>query len=308
MLLIVVIKCSDIKKGGVITMPIMLKRKDGSVTPFVNAEYLAAFYLIPLDLLQKMEKQVRNLPRNPRRLCHDWNAIEVVESDYFLNCIIDAWRYMIWPFLQLKAPREIFSGDEPAWRFCAALPLWVDEFEERGIIPTQADLFADGGADVEFGYVPLDVISLIFSAVIPEIAEKHKIREIFEIAREHRCFEDFDWRTSFQKSDFYRKWYHTRTAHPMISLEKYKADCKRKKIEWEPPTNAPGPESTVVSQMYVEQFLDSLPPKDREMLELRMDGKTLEEIAKELGYANHSGVLKRLRKIGEAYREYAAKE
>jgi len=64
----------------------------------------------------------------------------------------------------------------------------------------------------------------------------------------------------------------------------------------------------VVSQLYVEQFLDSLPPKDREMLELRMDGKMLEKIAKEFGYSNHSGVLKRLRKIGEAYKEYAAKD
>ena len=54
--------------------------------------------------------------------------------------------------------------------------------------------------------------------------------------------------------------------------------------------------------------LDSLLPKDREMLELRMDGKTLEEIAKEFGYSNHSGVLKRLRKIGEVYKAYAAKE
>ena len=43
-----------------------------------------------------------------------------------------------------------------------------------------------------------------------------------------------------------------------------------------------------------------------QILELRMSGDTLEEIAEKLGYKNHSGVLKRIRKIGQAYEAYAA--
>ena len=35
-----------------------------------------------------------------------------------------------------------------------------------------------------------------------------------------------------------------------------------------------------------------------------MSGDTLEEIAEKLGYKNHSGVLKRIRKIGQAYVAY----
>lgn len=35
-----------------------------------------------------------------------------------------------------------------------------------------------------------------------------------------------------------------------------------------------------------------------------MSGDTLEEIAEKLGYKNHSGVLKRIRKIGQAYEAY----
>lgn len=42
-----------------------------------------------------------------------------------------------------------------------------------------------------------------------------------------------------------------------------------------------------------------------QILELRMSGDTLEEIAENLGYKNHSGVLKRIRKIGQAYEAYA---
>ena len=41
-----------------------------------------------------------------------------------------------------------------------------------------------------------------------------------------------------------------------------------------------------------------------QILDLRMSGGTLDEIAEKLGYKNHSGVLKRIRKIGQAYEAY----
>ena len=54
----------------------------------------------------------------------------------------------------------------------------------------------------------------------------------------------------------------------------------------------------------VDQFKATLSEKDMQILELRMSGDTLEEIAEKLGYKNHSGVLKRIRKIGQAYEAY----
>ena len=51
--------------------------------------------------------------------------------------------------------------------------------------------------------------------------------------------------------------------------------------------------------------METLSEKDKVILKMRMDGYTLEKIADELGYANHSGVLKRIRKIGQAYEKYA---
>ena len=36
-----------------------------------------------------------------------------------------------------------------------------------------------------------------------------------------------------------------------------------------------------------------------------MEGATLEEIAKKLGYQNHSGVLKRIRRIGLEYEMFS---
>ncbi len=54
----------------------------------------------------------------------------------------------------------------------------------------------------------------------------------------------------------------------------------------------------------IKQFVDTLSDKDRKILKMRMEGYTQSEIAKVLGYSNHSGVQKRITKIGLAYQEF----
>lgn len=54
-----------------------------------------------------------------------------------------------------------------------------------------------------------------------------------------------------------------------------------------------------------QAFLQTLDAKDAMILTLRNQGWTLEEIADELGYTNHAGVLKRIKKIGAAYQAFA---
>ena len=63
-------------------------------------------------------------------------------------------------------------------------------------------------------------------------------------------------------------------------------------------------EEQVISEVIVKQFMESLSEKDRKILEMRLEGYTQEEIADELGYKNHSGVQKRITKIGLAYQEF----
>ena len=67
-------------------------------------------------------------------------------------------------------------------------------------------------------------------------------------------------------------------------------------------------EENIASQALVEQFKKTLSEKDMKILEMRMDEATLEEIAKKLGYKNHSGVLKRIRKIGLAYEKFTSED
>ena len=61
----------------------------------------------------------------------------------------------------------------------------------------------------------------------------------------------------------------------------------------------------VTDQVMVDKFKQMLSERDMQILTMRMKGKTLEEIAESLGYKNHSGVLKRIHKIGQMYEKYA---
>lgn len=56
-------------------------------------------------------------------------------------------------------------------------------------------------------------------------------------------------------------------------------------------------EEYVIAKDFVERFLETLPLKDRQIVELRQDGFTYEEIADKLGYKNHSGVIKRVEAV-----------
>ena len=79
-------------------MAIMLKRKDGSITPFRNAEFIPAYYFIPKSVLSQCGAELNSVSRNPKELLHSWDAIALVESDLFLLLIIDAYAFMVWPF------------------------------------------------------------------------------------------------------------------------------------------------------------------------------------------------------------------
>ena len=157
------------------------------------------------------------------------------------------------------------------------------------------------------GYVSEEEIDIYLRYVVPKVMQQHNMHAVIEAAEEHRCFEDFDFRDSRQKTDFYRKWYHTRTKHPMVSLEKFKENYAENHNgqEWDTVDESQDVELQTTSQILVEQFKKTLSEKDMQILTLRMEGRTLEEIAKTLGYQNHSGVLKRIRKIGEAYEKFA---
>ena len=157
---------------------------------------------------------------------------------------------------------EIYSGYDPAWRFAHCPDYWIQELTDEGILASAGELFK--GCHSELGYVPEWQIDIYLRYIVPNVMKKHRMDEIIRVAREYPCFEDFDFRKSNQKTDFIRKWYHTRTRHPMISLEEFQeayADAHGGQ-EYEEPDPSQNVEETAVAQALVDQFKATLSEKD----------------------------------------------
>ena len=290
-------------------MPILMKRKDGTITPYRNAEFIPAYLFIPEEIIQKCPQELKRLPLQVGRFFRDWNTIEIIESDLFLDLIIDAYAYMVWPYMDVGGSMERFSGYEPAWIFAHSPGYWIQGLMDAGVMPTAEEL-GSLSPEIYVDYVSLEAASALLSFIVPLKMEKNDMPEIIEVAREFRCFEDFDTRHSNQKTDFYRRWYHTRSSHAELSLEQLfhpdsEEDEDGKKKERDLLDPRVDVEMEVVAEADTDRFLAGISEKDRQILLLRLSGHTLEEIAAELGYKNHSGVLKRIRKIGKAYEKYA---
>ena len=106
--------------------PLFITRFDGTVSVYRNSELIPLFYLIPKSMLEKAGKEFLEIPRKPVYLFADRNWINFIESNAFLNFIIDATAYIVWPFMELGAGREIYSGYEPSWIFAHSTYYWLE--------------------------------------------------------------------------------------------------------------------------------------------------------------------------------------
>ena len=290
------------------TQLIIIKRKDGSLTPLRNAAWIPAFYFIPEDIVQKCGGAVYSIPRTIGELLKDEEAIAVVESDLFNLVLSDAYAYMVWSFLCPDIPyMEIFSGDEPAWKLAHRPGIWVRSLQECGYMPPMEAFMASDDFDYVFNFMSWKSVSYMLSIAVPWAVQSNNLQPVIDTAKEFRCFEDFDNRESNQKIDFVRKWYHTRTKHPQISLEGYQEHCKKyyDDIEWEIPDPISSFEEEIEEKVDVGRFLSTLEDKDKQILQMRAEGYTNQEIADRLGYKTHSAIVKRIKKLGRMYQDFS---
>ena len=288
-------------------MPVHLKRKNGEVTPYKNSGYIPAFYFIPKEAMTKLPKELRELPRNPWFIFRDWDAIKIVESDLFLELMMDGYACLTWPYLGIGGDMEAYSGYDPAYAIAHSCGIWVETMTNLGIIPTTNELLKKATPWEQWGYVPVAETQWTMRRVVRAAMHRYNLQALLDTVKQNRCAEDFDDRYSTQKIDFIRKWYHTRTKHPQVSLEEFQQAYAEEHNDtwWDVPDTQQDMEQTVVDCADAELFIQSLDPKDMEILQLRNKGHSLEEIAEMLGYKTHSAVLKRIQKLGEKYQEFA---
>lgn len=285
--------------------PVGVRMADGSIRVMKHAELLPLYYLIPEEILSKCGVELNRIERILCVLFSDPVAIDIVESDLFMQCIMDCYAYMAWKYLCPDIPfKEIFSINEPSWRLAQAIHIWINEIFELDLIPPFREYCVN--TKIFIPYPPIEVVSYIMSTAVSSAVERYNLQPIIDTAKEYRCFEDFDDRNSNQKIDFIRKWYHTRTKHPQVSFEGYQEWYRESyddEFEIEDPISSF--EDEVVENVDVVKFLSKLDEKDKQILQLRQDGYTYKEIAAKVGFKTHSAVGKRINKIGRMYENYS---
>lgn len=265
--------------------------------------YLPLAYMLPYDVISRYPT-LSKLPRSMGAL----NAIpgwgKVILSQQFLNEIMDAVASLAFPHFGFGGWKEHYSGYSPVWRLSYALPLWATGVEKVRGWGVQA-LFALP-PDYEIPFCDPEDVRQVMKQVVEETIEEQGWGPILEVIRNMPCEEDFErWDTNVRK-DFLRKWYHTRSKRVQtVSLEECMED-EDSRIHSIPDPKGDFTEQ-VESEDFCQRFKTTLSQKDMAILELRVEGYTLEEIADRLGYKTHSAVVKRMEAIKKRFLQYKQK-
>lgn len=290
---------------------IAVKTSDGNIHEIKNSELIPAYYCLPEEILMNMQTPVRGLPRRPSELLRHPAYIKIIESDLFLEHICDAYAYLVWPAMGMKGWMEYYSGFAPQWIIAHETSLWVDWMQQIGVMPTNRQLFFPPLCFQDVSIPSLQQVYEMAAAAAPYVLGIFDQQMVIDIANEFPCEEDFDQEKKHNRrlQNFRQKWYHRRTRHPMVSYEAIIEDdgsvdcCRIMDIPSEDDT-----EEEAVARMHGQAFFNTLSPIDQQIIYLRGRGKTLEQVAKLVGFSTHSAVLKRIRKIGKAYELWSGED
>ncbi|WP_302780433.1 RNA polymerase sigma factor [Intestinimonas butyriciproducens] len=229
--------------------------------------------------------------------------MDLLDSDAFLKDIMDATAALAFPHFGFGGWKEHYTGYCPVWRLSYALPLWASLIEQECGWGLQLLFRMKPGTQIP--YPDADQVRELFAHVVKRAITEQRWQPILDIVREMPCDEDFEkWDTNARK-DFLRRWYHTRSKKVQtVSLEGMLENSDDDSPIFHIPDPNQNVEEYVIAKDFVERFLETLPLKDRQIVELRQDGFTYEEIADKLGYKNHSGVIKRVEAVKKKLQKY----
>ena len=148
--------------------------------------------------------------------------------------------------------------------------------------------------------------SNLIGNVTDMVVAEQEWQPVIDAIWENRTVEDYESISSTVKTDFMRKWHHNRSGKP-ISLDEM-MESEDGDI-FDVADSRSNFENSVISEMQIASFAEStITEKDREILKLRMEGYTEQEIADKVGYKTASAVHKRIAKIADAYEDFVTAE
>jgi len=261
--------------------------------------YLPLFYLIPDEIAVK--RKLHNFPRDPNVVVMSEHWREVYHSKHFQVMVLDTWGWMMWQCLGIRGGVDNYSKNDPFVQMVFAIPMWAWLIDEMGIT---TDYLASLAPGTEVPFLTMEQAAHNCDQIAKRFWNHPilKMREVWEVVKNHRCYKDYSSQASHVKMDFHRQYYHTRAktkVEPIIGA--YGEDGEEEVI------HAPYTQNEyaeVETKIWFQEFLDLLSEKDRKIVSLLEQGYIQEEIAQMLGYANHSGVTKRVQYIRKLFEQF----
>ncbi|MCE5236056.1 MAG: hypothetical protein ABFC62_00415 [Clostridiaceae bacterium] len=264
-----------------------------------HIRYLPLVYFLPEDRFVRYPL-LSTLPRDLSELSNSPAKMKLITGKAFLKDIMDATAALVFPHFGFGGWLEHYTGYFPAWRLSYLLPLWAKLLEKETGWGVQALFQVPPHTEIPF--LKPEYIKAVMERVVKRAIGEENWQPVLDVVKEMPCDEDFmKWNTNV-RTDFLRKWYHTRSKVQMVSLEACMEDEEHGIHEIEDISD--NFEDRIVAEDFCQRFKARLSEKDMKILELRVEGFTYEEIAAKLGYKNHSGVIKRIQSITKAFVKY----
>ena len=265
--------------------------------PLAELQYLPMFYLFPVELL--VHSEFLNFPRNPHLVYHTPEWRELYHSDKFTETVIDGMAGMIWKHFGIKAPMEDFSGYYPFW-ILARSGVWIHTAARLGFNTVS---MARVSPHFQYPVLSWELAEGVFRQMVGQYRLQHPLNEWITAVQQRPDWADYEpsrrRRRTYQ--DFLRRWHHSRSkwVKPISVTTGDEWDALHKHDEL-----LKNPYTDVDFRMDYETFMETMGENEQQIVPLLVAGYTQAEVAKHLGYANHSAVNKKVKKIGRKYREH----
>ena len=275
--------------------------------------WLPLFYALPRELVEKRPAYL-DLPRNIRQLASEDRYIDLINQDSFLELVWDCYAWSIWQFIQVPKKgsgyQDIpgdwshYSGDFPLWRMSYDLIHYFREAFEYEMDWSFQKLF-NAPEGVYVPWLSYQQFSNLVGNLTDKIIAEQNLQPIIDAVWENRQPEDYNRGKNINKRDFLRSWNHDRN-HAHLSLEEIAETGAV--INGEDLYELADPlaefETKIISEAQVQQFQKSLSETDMRILQMRMEGSTMQEIADAVDFKTASAVKKHISKISSAYEAF----
>ncbi|MBR1843117.1 MAG: sigma-70 family RNA polymerase sigma factor [Oscillospiraceae bacterium] len=215
-------------------------------------------------------------------------------ADYPINLLVNTDAGII----AEKATQIMSSESETE----AALEQFFGLFEPLLETAMQSYCEAKGKTEDTLTDEDMEIITNRITTVVNEellsaLVVGQQMPEIFALANELPAHQDYTKQENRDSVNFYNKWNHSKTRiGRVLSLSEQNEELIGRMSD----------EESNEYFLLRDSFLSTLDDTEQRIFEMREVGRTQAEIAKQLGFKNHSAVTKRLQTMREKFEKFIA--